>query len=115
MDRTLETCPITPLGMSPDRSICYYRLADENTVVSVPLHRHGKLVLYAMFGPAVTWLEKHFPRWSKPVREQIDGKWKIVKEAEVIGFDQERVAEWLVIQSATIGAVTLSPVEAADG
>ena len=56
------------------------------------------LALIALFGPKSDWLEAHFPQWSKPVTEY-DRSTKthtIVKESEIVGFDQAEAARALI-------------------
>jgi hypothetical protein len=85
--------PVKCLGISSDLSgsmRCYY-LDSIGQIVGLDAHnKHGKNGLIAMYGPHSLWLEACWPQWSKPVREldKSTNKWVIVKESEVVGFDQ---------------------------
>jgi hypothetical protein len=99
-------CPVKVLGNQQDvsgKQSCYYLNWNGQLVGLEAGNRHGKLGLAALFGPSIGWLEAHYPMWSKPVREQIDGKWVIVQESKVIGFDQAKAAQALVIESVRRG------------
>jgi hypothetical protein len=91
--------PVTPLGIASDiggAQRCYYLNWNRQLVGLEANNRHGKLGLIALFGPASDWLELNFPQWSKPVREQVGGKWEVVKESEIVGFDQAAAARALI-------------------
>lgn len=99
-------CPVTPLGIASDiggTQRCFYLNWNGQAVGLEANNRHGKLGLIALFGPASDWLEANFPQWSKPVREQIGGKWEIVKESEIVGFDQAAAARALIEECARRG------------
>lgn len=92
-------CPVTPLGIASDidgSQRCYYLNWNGQLVGLEANNRHGKLGLVALFGPASQWLEINFPQWSAPVREQQGGKWVVVKESEIVGFDQAKAARALI-------------------
>lgn len=94
-------CAVRPLGIG-QQQICYY-LDALGQLVDLKPRDHGKNNLIALFGPALSWLEAHYSQWSKPVREQIDGKWVIVQESKVIGFDQAKASAALIVQCVRKG------------
>lgn len=99
-------CPVKVLGNQQDisgKQTCYYLNWNGQLVGLEAGNRHGKLGLAALFGPSIGWLEAHYPMWSKPVREQIEGKWVIIQESKVIGFDQAKAAQSLVIEAVRRG------------
>jgi hypothetical protein len=55
-------------------------------------NKHGKNHLVALFGHKSRFLEHEWPMWSKPVREQVGGKWVVTVESKVVGFDQARAS-----------------------
>lgn len=85
--------PVKCLGIASDMSgsiRCYY-LDSIGQIVGLDAHnKHGKNGLIGMYGPHSLWLEENWPQWSKPVREldKSTNKWVIVKESEIVGFDQ---------------------------
>lgn len=109
MDQLLETCPITPLGVSPARDACFYRLANGD-VIRLPTDRHSKNTFFAMFGAQSTWLEEHFPQWSKPVRELVDGNWVTTRPEAIVGFDTHKATQWLITECATKGTTSIDEI-----
>lgn len=98
-------CPVRPLGISSDiggSQKCFY-LNYNGQIVGKEPREHGKLNLAALFGPEIGWLEAHWAQYSKPVREQVGGKWEIVVESKIIGFDQAKAAEALVVECVRRG------------
>lgn len=99
-------CPIRPLGITSDiggRQTCFYLNWNGQIVGKEAGNQHGKLALAALFGPQIGWLLAQWPQFSKPVREQIDGKWEVVVESKIIGFDQAKAAEALIIECVRRG------------
>lgn len=94
-------CAVRPLGIGQNQ-ICYY-LDALGQLVELKPRDHGKNNLIALFGPTLGWLEASFAQWSKPVREQIDGKWVITVESKVIGFDQAKASQALIVQCVRKG------------
>ena len=94
-------CPVTCLGVLDQKA---WYLDVNGQIIGLEMgNKHGKGNLVGLFGIKSGWLEAHFPQWSKPVREQIDGKWVIVKEAEIIGFAQDKARDALVIECTRKG------------
>ena len=95
------SCPVKALGISSDitgSQRCFYLNFNGQLVGLEAGNKHGKLALIALFGPKSDWLEAHFPQWSKPVTEY-DRSTKthtIVKESEIVGFDQAEAARALI-------------------
>lgn len=100
-------CPIAILGNQQDvtgKQTIYYLNYNGQLVGLEANNRHGKLGLAALFGPHVGWLEANWGQWSKPQREQgPDNKWVIVKESELVGFDQAKAALALVVEGTRKG------------
>lgn len=94
-------CAVRPLGIGQGQ-VCYY-LDALGQLVDLKPRDHGKNNMIALFGPALNWLEAHYSQWSKPVREQIDGKWVIVQESKIIGFDQAKASAALIVQCVRKG------------
>lgn len=94
-------CAVRPLGIGQGQ-ICYY-LDALGQLVELKPRDHGKNNIIALFGPALSWLEASYAQWSKPVREQIDGKWVIVAESKIIGFDQAKASAALIVQCVRRG------------
>lgn len=92
-------CPVKPLGISSDISgsqRCYYLDVNGQLVGLEANNRHGKLGMIALFGTKSDWLESHFPQWSAPVYEGRGKDRVLVKESEIVGFDQADAARALV-------------------
>ena len=99
-------CPVRPLGISSDISgsqKCYYLDVNGQLVGLEANNRHGKLGLIALFGTQSDWLESHFPQWSAPVFEGRGAAKVMVKESEIVGFDQADAARALVEECARRG------------
>lgn len=99
-------CPIKILGNQQDvtgRQTVYYLNYNGQLVGLEANNRHGKLGLAALFGPHVGWLEAQWGQWSKPIREQIEGKWVIVEESKLVGFDQAKAALALIVEGTRKG------------
>lgn len=89
--------PVKALGITSDISgsqRCFYLNFNGQLVGLEANNRHGKLGLIALYGPASDFLEANWPQWSKPVREQDpqSKQWVVVKESEIVGFDQAEAA-----------------------
>ncbi len=96
----LPDCPVKTLGFYADitgTQRCYYLDVNGQLVGLEAGNRHGKLALAALFGRETIWLEEHFPQWSAPVFEGRGKERRLIKESEIIGFDQKEAAEALVI------------------
>lgn len=100
-------CPIKVLGNQQDitgKQTCYYLNWNGQLVGLEAGNRHGKLGLAALFGPSIGWLEAQWPQWSKPVKEQVQGKgWVEVEPSRIIGFDQSKAAQALVVECVRKG------------
>lgn len=99
-------CPVRPLGISSDISgsqRCYYLDVNGQLVGLEANNRHGKLGLIALFGTKSDWLESHFPQWSAPVYEGRGKDRVLVKESEIVGFDQADAARALIEECARRG------------
>lgn len=94
-------CAVRPLGIGQGQ-VCYY-LDALGQLVELKPRDHGKNNIIALFGPALSWLEASYSQWSKPVREQIDGKWQIIQESKIIGFDQAKASAALIVQCVRKG------------
>lgn len=97
-------CPIVPLGVMGQ--VCFYLDYNGQVLGLEAGNKHGKGNLALLFGPRLGWLEKHFPQWSKPVRERdptAAGGWVIVEESKIIGFDQKLASEALILECARKG------------
>lgn len=85
--------PVKPLGIQSDMTgkiVCYYLDALGQLVGLDANNRHGKNAMIALYGPQSDFLEAEWPQWSKPVREYDKAAkvWVVVKESEIVGFDQ---------------------------
>jgi hypothetical protein len=92
-------CPITPLGINSTidgNQTCFYLNFNGQLTPLEANNKHGKLGLVALFGPASDWLEVHFPQWSKPIYEGRGAERRLVREAEIVGFDQAEAARAMV-------------------
>lgn len=92
-------CPVTPLGVSSNlegSQLCYYRNWNGQIVGLEAGNRHGKNSLIHLFGPSSDWLEANFPQWSKPVYEGRGAARTLVKESEIIGFDQAEASRAMI-------------------
>ena len=92
-------CPVKALGINQDitgSQKCYYLNFNRQLVALEANNKHGKLGLIALFGPQSDWLEDNFPQWSAP---QFEGRGKeriMVKQPEIVGFDQADAARALI-------------------
>ena len=99
-------CPVQVLGNQQDvlgNQLIYYLNRNGQIVGLQAGNKHGKLALAALFGETIGWLESHFPQWSPP---QYEGRGKdrhLVKESQIIGFDQAEAAQALVIEGTRKG------------
>lgn len=85
--------PVKPLGIASDMSgsiKCFYLDALGQLVGLDANNRHGKNAMIALYGRHSQFLEANWPQWSKPVREydKAAKQWVVVKEAQIVGFDQ---------------------------
>jgi hypothetical protein len=85
--------PVRCLGISSDMTgsiRCYYLDSIGQIVGLDANNRHGKNALIALYGPQSDFLEIHWRQMSKPVRQydKAAKEWVVVKESEIIGFDQ---------------------------
>lgn len=96
-------CPVTPLGKSGQT--CWYLDYTGEVIALEAGNKHGKNNLAALFGPKIGWLERNFPQWSKPEREREPGsnKWVVVRESEIIGYDQAKASRALIIECTRRG------------
>jgi hypothetical protein len=91
--------PVKPLGNNQDitgMQRCYYLNFNGQLVGLEAGNRHGKLGMIALYGPASDWLEANFPQWSEPKFEGRGNARVLVKESQIIGFDQAEAARALV-------------------
>jgi hypothetical protein len=107
-DRFPPGCPIKVLGNQQDvsgKQTCYYLNFNGQLVGLEAGNKHGKLALAAMFGPKVGWLEANFPKWSAPKNEydRDQKKWIQVEPPRIVGVDQAKAAEALVIECTRKG------------
>lgn len=92
-------CPVKPLGIQSSmdgQQTCYYLDVRGQLVGLEAAHRHGKNSIIALFGSKSDWLEEHFPQWSKPVYEGRGSNRVLVKESEIVGFDQAEASRALI-------------------
>lgn len=92
-------CPVKPLGIQSSmdgRQTCYYLDRRGQLVGLEAAHRHGKNSIIALFGEESGWLEECFPQWSTPKFEGRGAERKMVKEPEIIGFDQAEASRALI-------------------
>lgn len=88
-------CPVQPLGILGQ--LCWY-LDTNGQIISLEAgNRHGKNSLTALFGRKVGWLERAFPQWSAPVTEGRGANKKVIKESEIVGFDQAEASAAMII------------------
>lgn len=99
-------CPVKPLGMMSGigGSQCCFYLDWNGQIVGLEAgNRHGKNSMIALFGPSSDWLEENFPQWSAP---QYEGRGKdrhLIKESEIVGFDQAEASRALIEECARRG------------
>lgn len=101
-------CPVKPLGASADLNggqKCYYLDARGQILGLEAGNRHGKNALIHMFGEDVWWLELHFPQLSAPKtrNDKKTGEVIVVKESEIVGFDQAEASQALIIECGRRG------------
>lgn len=96
-------CPITPLGVLGQA--CWYLDVNGQIIPLEMANKHGKNSLIGMFGKRRGWLEANFPQWSKPVREydHANKRWEVIKESEIIGFDQAKASDALIVECTRRG------------
>lgn len=112
-DQFPPDCPVTPLGTAIGDDggyLCVYR-DTHGRKVGIADWRHGQIALIALFGGQTAWLEQHYPRWSKPVREynKAEKRWGTVKEAAIVSFDQPTASRALVRECSRLGPVDMAP------
>lgn len=98
--------PVQPLGISSGidgSQRCFYLDTNGQIVGLEAGNKHGKNNLVALFGHKARFLESQWPQWSKPVREQIGGKWEIVTEAKIVGFDQAKASRSMIMECSRRG------------
>ncbi|WP_327195956.1 hypothetical protein [Novosphingobium capsulatum] len=98
--------PIQPLGMSSGldgTQRCYYLNVLGEIVGLEAGNKHGKGHLMGLFGHKSRFLENQWPQWSKPVREQINGKWEVVIPSKVVGFDQPKAMKAMIMECSRRG------------
>ena len=101
-------CPIKVLGNAQDitgKQTVFYLNYNGQLVGLEAGNRHGKLGLAALFGPTIGWLEANWPQRSKPVTktDRKTGEEVVVRASEIVGFDQSKAAEALVIEGTRRG------------
>lgn len=99
-------CPVKPLGLSSGldgSQRCYYLNVNGEIVGLEAGNKHGKNNLVALFGHKSNFLESEWPQYSKPVKEQIQGKWVEVAPARIIGFDQAKASRSLIMECSRRG------------
>lgn len=99
-------CPVKPLGKHSTidgSQVCYYLDFTGQLVGLESGNKHGKNNLISLFGPASDWLEYHFPQWSKPVYEGRGKDRQLVKQSEIIGFDQAEASRALIEECVRLG------------
>lgn len=89
--------PVKCLGILSDMSgsiKCFYLDCIGQIVGLDANNRHGKNAMIALYGDASDFLEVNWPQWSKPIKEfdQSTKKWTVIKESEIVGFDQAEVS-----------------------
>lgn len=89
--------PVRCLGILSDMSgsiKCFYLDSIGQIVGLDANNRHGKNAMIALYGDASDFLEINWPQWSKPIKEfdQSTKKWTVIKESEIVGFDQAEVS-----------------------
>lgn len=92
-------CPVKCLGIKSNqegKQTCYYLDANGQLVGLEANNRHGKLGMIALFGAHSDWLEEHFPQWSKPIYEGKGPERRLIRDSEIVGFDQAEAARALV-------------------
>lgn len=89
--------PVKCLGILSDMSgsiKCFYLDSIGQIVGLDANNRHGKNAMIALYGEGSDFLEVNWPQWSKPIKEfdQSTKKWTVIKESEIVGFDQAEVS-----------------------
>jgi len=99
-------CPIKPLGVQSGldgSQKCYY-LDRLGQIVGLEAgNRHGKNALIHMFGEDLWWLERHFPQYSAPVFEGRGASRVMVKDSEIVGFDQADASQAMIVECGRRG------------
>lgn len=99
-------CPVTPLGMSSGldgSQRCFYLNINGEIVGLEAGNRHGKNSLIALFGDQSDWLEEHYPQWSAPQYEGRGKDRRVVKDPEIVGFDQAEASRALIEECSRRG------------
>jgi len=98
--------PVVPLGASSGldgSQRCYY-LNTNGEIVSLEAgNKHGKNNLVHLFGAKARFLESQWPQWSKPVKQQINGKWVEVEPSRIVGFDQAKASRAMIMECSRRG------------
>lgn len=89
--------PVKCLGILSDMSgsiKCFYLDSIGQIVGLDANNRHGKNAMIALYGDGSDFLEVNWPQWSKPIKEldPATKKWVVIKESEIVGFDQAEVS-----------------------
>lgn len=98
--------PVQCLGISADISgsqKCYYLDINGQLVGLEAGNRHGKNSMIALFGGRTKWLEANFPQWSAPQYEGRGAARTLVKDSEIVGFDQAESSRALIVECARKG------------
>jgi hypothetical protein len=66
-------------------------------------NKHGKNNLVHLFGAKARFLESQWPQWSKPVKQQINGKWVEVEPSRIVGFDQAKASRAMIMECSRRG------------
>lgn len=98
--------PVKPLGNTQGidgTQKCYYLNFNGQLVGLEMGNRHGKNSMIGLYGPASGFLEANWPQWSAP---QYEGRGKdrvLVKESEIIGFDQAEASRAHIEECLRLG------------
>lgn len=99
-------CPVQPLGMSSGldgTQRCFYLDVLGQIVGLEAGNKHGKNHMVALFGHKARFLEHEWPQWSKPVKEQIGGKWVETTPPRITGFDQAKASRAMIMECSRRG------------
>lgn len=96
-------CPVRPLGILEQK--CWYLDVRGQIIGLEAGQRHGVNSIVALFGEKYGWLEKEWPRWSKPVTkvDRKTGIEEIIKPSEIVGFDQAVASRSLIVECSRRG------------
>lgn len=98
--------PVRPLGIASDitgSQKCFYLDVNGQLVGLEAGNKHGKNSMLALYGIRSDWLEYNFPQHSAP---KFEGRGKdrvLVKDCEIIGFDQAEASRALIEECARKG------------